>query len=116
MHGATPTTPRVTFSAMLIQRRSFLTGLGAALVAAPAIVRAASLMPVRGKPLDSGVRILVTGNPAAENGIYRAYCGEWVWSRLGGFMHTENSRAITIDGQVTLLGERILLDGRIPSG
>jgi hypothetical protein len=31
-----------------MDRRSFLTGLGASLVAAPAIVRAAGLMPVRG--------------------------------------------------------------------
>ena len=30
-----------------VARRSFLTGLGAALIAAPAIVRAGSLMPVR---------------------------------------------------------------------
>ncbi len=32
---------------MVIHRRSFLVGLGASLFAAPAIVRAASLMPVR---------------------------------------------------------------------
>jgi hypothetical protein len=31
----------------MIPRRSFLTGLGASLVAAPAIVRAGSLMPVK---------------------------------------------------------------------
>jgi hypothetical protein len=30
-----------------MDRRSFLTGLGASLIAAPAIVQAASLMPVR---------------------------------------------------------------------
>lgn len=30
-----------------LARRSFITGLGAALIAAPAIVRAGSLMPVR---------------------------------------------------------------------
>jgi hypothetical protein len=33
---------------MMLHRRSFLTGLTASLIAAPAIVRAASLMPVRG--------------------------------------------------------------------
>lgn len=33
---------------MITSRRSFLTGLGASLIVAPAIVRAASLMPVRG--------------------------------------------------------------------
>ncbi len=32
---------------MILHRRSFLTGLGASLFAAPAIVRAASLMPVK---------------------------------------------------------------------
>ena len=31
-----------------MDRRSFLTGLGTSLIAAPAIVRAVSLMPVRG--------------------------------------------------------------------
>jgi hypothetical protein len=40
---------------MLTSRRSFLTGLAASLVAAPAVVRAASLMPVRGiiQPIES---------------------------------------------------------------
>ena len=33
---------------MTPSRRSFLTGLGASLIAAPAVVRFASLMPVRG--------------------------------------------------------------------
>lgn len=33
---------------MLQSRRSFLRGLGATLIAAPAVVRAASLMPIRG--------------------------------------------------------------------
>ena len=32
---------------LLLPRRSFLTGLGLSLLAAPAVVRAASLMPVR---------------------------------------------------------------------
>jgi hypothetical protein len=36
-------------------RRSFLLGLGSALVAAPVVVRAASLMPVRGIIQDVGV-------------------------------------------------------------
>ena len=37
-----------------MDRRSFLTGFGASLIAAPAIVRASSLMPVRGiiLPID----------------------------------------------------------------
>lgn len=39
-----------------MDRRSFLFGVGAALIAAPAIVRAASLMPIRGiiLPIDLG--------------------------------------------------------------
>jgi hypothetical protein len=36
---------------LLTSRRSFLIGLGAVLMAAPAIVRAGSLMPVRAEPL-----------------------------------------------------------------
>ena len=35
---------------MITSRRSFLTGLGAALITAPAIVRAGSLMPVKQMP------------------------------------------------------------------
>jgi hypothetical protein len=42
---------------LLTSRRSFLTGLGAVLAAAPAIVRARSLMPVRNMILGSGDRI-----------------------------------------------------------
>lgn len=38
---------------MISSRRSFLTGL-ASLIAAPAIVRVTSLMPVRGIIMDSG--------------------------------------------------------------
>ncbi len=37
---------------MITSRRSFLTGLGAALITAPAIVRAGSLMPVRQMMID----------------------------------------------------------------
>jgi hypothetical protein len=35
-----------------LARRSFLTGLGAVLVAAPAIVRATSIMPVKRMPVE----------------------------------------------------------------
>ncbi len=35
---------------MILHRRSFLVGLGASLFAAPAIVRAASIMPVKAMP------------------------------------------------------------------
>jgi hypothetical protein len=40
---------------MQIARRSFLFGLGASLVAAPAIVRAASLMPVKALEAEYGL-------------------------------------------------------------
>ena len=36
---------------LITSRRSFLTGFGAALITAPAIVRAGSLMPVKRLPL-----------------------------------------------------------------
>lgn len=39
-------------SDLITSRRSFLTGLGAVLVAAPAIVRAGSLMPVKAMELE----------------------------------------------------------------
>lgn len=37
---------------MISSRRSFLTGLGAALITAPAVVRAGSLMPVKAIVID----------------------------------------------------------------
>jgi len=40
----------------LIERRKFLLGLGASLITAPAIVRAASLMPVRALAPDTALR------------------------------------------------------------
>ena len=40
---------------MTLARRSFLTGLAASALAAPAIVRAASLMPVRGIVMDAPI-------------------------------------------------------------
>ena len=45
---------------MLTSRRSFLVGLGSSLVAAPAIVRASSLMPVKAIrwPLRSGTEFV----------------------------------------------------------
>lgn len=39
---------------MITSRRSLLTGLGASLIVAPAIVRAVSLMPVRGVVMPMG--------------------------------------------------------------
>ncbi len=38
---------------MILHRRSFLVGLGASLFAAPAIVRAASLMPVKAVDVEA---------------------------------------------------------------
>ncbi len=37
---------------MITNRRGFLTGLGSLLIAAPAIVRAASIMPVKAMPIS----------------------------------------------------------------
>lgn len=45
-------------SALISSRRKFLTGLGAALVTAPAIVRAASLMPVKVMPTVDQLEML----------------------------------------------------------
>ncbi len=53
---------------MTHSRRSFITGL-AAFIAAPAVVRVTSLMPMRGIVMDAGIkslrpsRWLITSNP-----------------------------------------------------
>jgi hypothetical protein len=74
---------------MIANRRSFLFGLGSSLIAAPAIVRAASLMPVKalepawmpnhfvGFDVVYSERLLTTQavsfvEYSMENGIYRA--------------------------------------------
>lgn len=57
---------------MLIQRRNFLVGL-ASLIAAPAIVRAASLMPVRGVIMPSNFDLLI------PQGTYMMFCGRLAW-------------------------------------
>lgn len=53
---------------MLLHRRTFLTGLGA-LIAAPAIVRVASLMPVRGivmPTLEESMTLVMSQDMYAE--------------------------------------------------
>lgn len=55
---------------MIPSRRSFLTGLIASLVTAPAIVRAASLMPVKVMPADEVLARLATGHVADMSDIY----------------------------------------------
>ena len=55
-------------------RRGFLTGLGAALITAPAIVRAASLMPIRGEALftlDDYVARIVEPRWEAYTSVFR---------------------------------------------
>lgn len=47
---------------MILQRRSFLTGFAASLIAAPALVRASSLMELRGTKLVAPVSPLVDAN------------------------------------------------------
>lgn len=69
-------------------RRSFITGLGAALIAAPAIVRAGSLMPVR--------NMLIT-DFTTENMIVK--CTE-----VHRFMVT-----IIIDGEEMVIGKWVQL-------
>lgn len=68
---------------MTIRRRSFLIGSIASLLAAPPIVRASSLMPVRvprisaasltwidGVALTPGEQIIITGCSMMDNGVY----------------------------------------------
>ena len=58
---------------MVSTRRSFLAGLGAALVAAPAIVRASSIMPVKALPPDAALQALLDQRLAdAEAAFHRA--------------------------------------------
>ena len=47
---------------MITSRRSFIAGLGAALITAPAIVRAGSLMPVRTMIIDPEYGWKIVGN------------------------------------------------------
>lgn len=54
-----------------VSRRSFLAGLGAVLVTAPAIVRAASIMPVKMMPVQGIVQELCY----AGEGEFRYYSG-----------------------------------------
>lgn len=46
-----------------MDRRGFLFGATATLILSPAIVRAASLMPVRGIVMDSGLPLISTDHP-----------------------------------------------------
>ena len=46
----------------MLQRRGFLTGLWSALVCAPAIVRASSLMPVKAVAVDNSAAIMALLN------------------------------------------------------
>lgn len=51
-----------------LSRRGFLSGLGAALITAPAIVRATSLMPVKALEQDIGLEALIDpGNTYPED-------------------------------------------------
>lgn len=52
----------------MIHRRSFLTGLATSLIAAPAIVRAASIMPVRAtRPIESYLDEQYARSPFVEH-------------------------------------------------
>jgi hypothetical protein len=56
---------------IITSRRSFLTGLGAALITAPAIVRAGSIMPVRAW-MDGNFMPLLNGVPLTFDGGWPA--------------------------------------------
>ena len=72
---------------MITSRRSFLVGMGGSLVAAPAVVRAASLMPIRGIFMDVPSATLSVRWEGYGGGPLR-YCGtELVWDGGGGFSH-----------------------------
>jgi len=87
---------------MTMHRRRFLTGFGAAIVSAPAIVRVASLMPVRGIVMP-----VSTALESVANGIY-------VFTAVtfnGINFHLSNadmSGLSTIDGVDLMLGDRVL--------
>src|SRR6266704_3082525 len=73
---------------MITSRRSFLTGLGAALVTAPAIVRATSLMPIKQMiaPIDINemVRLLNTRIDDAH-AMLRSAHDEALYIRYSGY-------------------------------
>jgi len=48
---------------MILPRRSFLTGIGATLITAPAIVRAGSLMPVKQMLIGDGIALSTAEHP-----------------------------------------------------
>lgn len=61
-------------------RRSFLRGLGASLIAAPAIVRVASLMPVRGWAEAYTIPGFTTHSPNFMSGSWIGYDGQFAMS------------------------------------
>lgn len=82
----------------MIGRRSFLTGIGAALITAPAIVRAGSLMPVKQMIVDPRmVRISgidMWGKHVEEFIELRRYC-RFMADETTGIMTLPNLREIT---------------------
>jgi hypothetical protein len=76
---------------MGLSRRGLLTGLGA-LIAAPAIVRAASIMPVRAAPL-----LIIPPPVAPYNGKYLVYWHSSDWRDLTSTMEEaeEHIRKLT---------------------
>lgn len=69
---------------MITSRRSVLVGLGAALITAPAIVRAGSLMPVR----------LMLPDPMVKGLIYQT----WPWDGVRPIMDYWSGRISNSDG------------------
>lgn len=84
---------------MNLSRRGFLGGLSASIIAAPAIVRSASLMPVRTmlvRPAPFSLEsLLVQPIPSLDDGgfiVSQEYCAELM--KMLGFMTVNEVRAI----------------------
>lgn len=89
---------------MILQRRAFLTGLASSLIAAPAIVRSASIMPVRAVNgvMSNGImfgykEIDTTIESLKAQGIWQAIPDiRWVSVWRGG-VHPISSDMIAVD-------------------
>ena len=67
---------------IILPRRRFLLGLGAALVAAPAIVRATSLMAIRPLPSDEWIQALVALNERLGSLNWSRFSLEQHWAEV----------------------------------
>ena len=98
---------------MTPSRRTFLTGLSASIIAAPAIVRFASLMPVRGiiqaTPEDI-YKLLAERILAAQNSMIASLIDNLYGDRFAKqFWHDEAMKVQTYDYKEVLAGYEIKL-------